>query len=450
MQIKQFEDKNLSHFSYAIVSESAKALILIDPARNPKPYLDFAKQNDSEIIGIIETHPHADFVSSHLEMHTITGAPIYTSKISNAIYPHLTFDEGQFIEMDNIKLSAMNTPGHSPDSISILMEEAGVQKAVFTGDTLFIGDCGRPDLREDENDMSTSREVLARHMYHSLRNKLMNLDDDVVIFPAHGAGSLCGKNVGSENSSTMGEQKKTNWCLQPQSEDEFVKNLLDDQPFIPAYFPFDVKINKKGAASFTGSMEEVFSGYSLKGTDELDRNLWVVDGRKESHFKQGHLPHAVNIMEDGKFETWLGSIIKPQEPFYLAGETEKQVQQLFERAASIGYEAQVRDFFVVKEGPVIVSALDMETFKNNPDDFTIVDVRNTSEVKQEKIFAGSISIPLPELRERVNEIPTGKPIVVHCAGGYRSAAGSSLIQSGLNSNAKVFDLGENVKEFIKN
>jgi glyoxylase-like metal-dependent hydrolase (beta-lactamase superfamily II) len=213
MQIKQFEDKNLSHYSYAVLSDCEKKMIVIDPARNAKQYFDFAKENDAQITGIIETHPHADFVSGHYELHHTTGATIYTSKEVHAFYPHQAFDEDQTIQLGEIKLTALNTPGHSPDSISILLEHKGKQKAVFTGDTLFIGDCGRPDLREGAGNIQTTRTELATKMYHSLRDKLMKLEGDVIVYPAHGAGTLCGKNVSKESSSTIAEEKKTNWCL---------------------------------------------------------------------------------------------------------------------------------------------------------------------------------------------------------------------------------------------
>ena len=254
MQIKQFEDKNLSHFSYAVLSESESKIVLIDPARNPAQYYDFAEKHNADITGIIETHPHADFVSSHLEIHQTTGAIIYVSKLVDALYPHHPFDEGQFLEIGKIKLSAINTPGHSPDSISILLEHDGKQKAVFTGDTLFIGDCGRPDLREGAGKLQVARNELARQMYHSLRNKLMNLNDDVLVYPAHGAGTLCGKSLGEANSSLIGEEKKSNWSLQQQTEDEFVKKLLSDQPFVPSYFAYNVELNSKGAAPFEKSV----------------------------------------------------------------------------------------------------------------------------------------------------------------------------------------------------
>ena len=449
MHIQQFEDKNLSHYSYAILSECEKKIILIDPARNAKQYVDYAKENDAQITGIIETHPHADFVSSHLELHEKLGATIYTSKLVDAFYPHEAFDEGQTIEVGKIKLISLNTPGHSPDSISILLEHEGKQKAVFTGDTLFIGDCGRPDLREAAGKIQATRTKLAKQMYHSLRNKLAKLDDDVKVYPAHGAGTLCGKNLSKESSSTIGEEKTTNWSLQEATEEDFVQNLLADQPFIPPYFPFDVEINRKGAAGLKESIDNIKTGITAgeKAIPALDNSLWVIDTRKEEDFKKGHLPHSINLMEKGKFETWLGSIIKPAEKFYLACNSKEQLQTMLERAAAIGYESQVAQGFVIESGTVKESKIHVGKFKDHQQDYTIVDVRNTPEVKEGQIFKNSISIPLAEIRDRINEIPTDKPIVVHCAGGYRSAAGSSLIHSQFNSTVKVFDLGEAIKQF---
>ena len=450
MQIKQFEDKNLSHYSYAILSDCEKKIILIDPARNTKQYYEFAKENDAQITGIIETHPHADFVSSHLEIHLLTAAKIYTSKYVDAFYPHEVFDEGQTIQLGKIKLTALNTPGHSPDSISILLEHEGKQKAVFTGDTLFIGDCGRPDLREGAGNIQTSRSELAKLMYHSLREKLMNLEDDVIVYPAHGAGTLCGKNLSKESSSTIAAEKKTNWSLQEATEEEFVKNLLADQPFVPLYFPFDVELNRKGATGLQESIDKIKIGDTIDETiaPTFDKTFWIIDTRKEQDFKNGHLPNSINLMEDGKFETWLGSIIKPNEQFYLVSESKAQLQTMLERTAAIGYETQVAKGFVINAGIIKEEKINVDEFKDHQQNYTIVDVRNTSEVKEGKIFENSIAIPLAEIRNRVNEIPTDKPIVVHCAGGYRSAAASSLIQSQLNGIVKVFDLGENIKQFL--
>jgi len=452
MQIKQWEDEGLAQFSYGIVSDCEKKMVVIDPARNPRQYLDFAGENELEIVGIIETHPHADFISSHAELHKTTGATIYASSQSGATYPHQTFDEGQSLQLGKIKLSAINTPGHSPDSISVLLEHNGKQKAVFTGDTLFIGDCGRPDLRNDIDDAKAAADQLARQMYHSLRDKLATLDDDTIVYPAHGAGTLCGKALSNASSSTIGNEKKTNWCLQDQSEEEFLKNLLHEQPFVPAYFPYDVALNKKGAPSFKESVEKVKAGAEIDA-EELSRinreSQWVIDVRDQKAYKQSHLPKSINLMEGEKFDTWLGSIIKPGERFYLVGKDAAQLRKTIERAAAIGYEPQIEEAFVLKEANLKSDPIVLSEFKGHEEQYTIVDVRNSTEVKEDEIFKNSINIPLPELRGRVTEIPADKPIVVHCASGYRSAAGSSLIASMLHGKAKVFDLSDAVKDFIK-
>lgn len=450
MQIKQWEDTNLAQFSYAILNDYEKKVVLIDPSRNPQQYLDYAKENNAIIIGIIETHPHADFISSHVELSNLTGATIFTSSLVDAGYIHTALDEGNTIELGKIRLTALHTPGHSPDSISILLEYDGKQKAVFTGDTLFIGDCGRPDLREGAGNLRATRLELAKSMYHTLRDKFIPLNDEVIVYPAHGAGTLCGKALSKANSSTIGQQKQTNWSLQAMTEDEFIKTLLTDQPFIPAYFSYDVEINRKGAAPFKASVEAVIIGSPIKSqsdVDTLDKTIVIVDVRNEKEYKKGHLPNAINLMDEAKFETWLGSIIKPGEQFYLAGQSKGQLQKLIERAAAIGYEPLIKKAFVLDYAAQSEPVLDVDAFKENLDNYTIVDVRNSSEVKEGKPFKNSISIPLPEVRNRVHEIPTDKPIVVHCAGGYRSAAGSSIIKSVLNGKARVYDLGEAIKEF---
>lgn len=451
MEIKQFEDKNLAHYSYAIVSNGEMALI--DPARNPQPYYDFAKQQNAKITTIIETHPHADFVSSHLEIHNATAATIYVSKLLGAEYEHQTFDEGDAIVLGNITLKALNTPGHSPDSISIVaIDENGIENVVFTGDTLFIGDCGRPDLREQAGAITATRAELAKQMFHSLRNKLMTLPNDVMVYPAHGAGSLCGKGLSEQNSSTIGAEKTSNWSLQNLSEEEFVSELLADQPFIPKYFPFDVGINKKGADAYATSILKVQQSETITSEEfanSLNHDILIIDTRPQEQFKKTHLKNAINLMNDTKFETWLGSIVNPNETFYLIAENENILNQLIERTAKIGYEKQVALAFVLDYGNSEMNLFDSDHLKDNEDAFTIIDIRNHSEVKNNKIFANAIHIPLHELRERTNEIPVHKPIMVHCAGGYRSAAGSSIIKSELNGTLQVYDLSEAVKQFQK-
>jgi len=449
MKIEQFEDKNLSHYSYAILSECNREVVLIDPARDPQPYYDFAHEHEAKIIGVIETHPHADFVSSHLQINQQTGAKIFASELMNPDFSFIAFDEESVVEFGKVKLKAMNTPGHSPDSISVVLEHNGKDKAVFTGDTLFIGDCGRPDLREQGENLDLKREQLAKKMYSSLRNKLMKLDDEVIVYPAHGAGTLCGKALSKANSSTIGAEKLTNWSLQDMSESEFVVALMADQPFIPMYFPYDVDLNKKGAPDLKASLEKIILGQKIDNSEKaalLNSQITIIDTRNSETYKKQHLKNSINIMDGDKFETWLGTLVSPGDLFYLAGANEEALTALMTRIAKIGYEPFIKEAFVLDFGHETSDKLNIEKFKEDPSAYTIVDIRNESEVKEQPAFKGSINIPLPELNKRSDEIPTEKPIVVHCAGGYRSAAGSSLLENKLN--AKVFDLSDHIKEFI--
>ncbi|WP_162426648.1 MBL fold metallo-hydrolase [Pontibacter pudoricolor] len=444
MKIKQFEDKGLAHYSYAILSECASEVVLVDPSRDPQPYYDYAEANNARITGVIETHPHADFISSHLEIANKTGATIYTHSLVGADYKHTAFDEGAILEIGKIKLRSLHTPGHSPDSISIVLEHEGKDKAVFTGDTLFIGDVGRPDLRENAGNITARREELARQMYHSTREKLLKLDDSVTVYPAHGSGSLCGKALSDANSSTIGAEKSGNYALQPMSEDEFVKILTEDQPFIPKYFGYDVALNKQGAPDYKPSIEGV---KMLEKNYKPEDGAVIVDARNEKEFKKGHYKGAINIQNGGKFETWLGSIVGPNEKYYLAAESEAQLQDLISKAAKIGYELLIKGAFVLdKVEETKTPEINVGEFRENLEDYTIVDIRNTSEVRSGKFFDKAINIPLPELRERALEIPTDKPVVVHCAGGYRSAAGSSIVEAAL-PQTKVLDLSEAVNKF---
>ncbi|WP_299759454.1 rhodanese-like domain-containing protein [uncultured Pontibacter sp.] len=444
MKIKQFEDKGLAHYSYAILSEETNEVVLVDPARDPQPYYDFAEDAKAKIVAVIETHPHADFVSSHLEVHEKTGATIYAHSMVGADYPHKPLDEGAELQIGEVKLKSLHTPGHSPDGISIVLEHEGKNKAVFTGDTLFIGDVGRPDLRESAGNITAKREELARQMYSSTREKLMKLADDVTVYPAHGAGTLCGKGLSEANSSTIGAEKRSNYALQQMTEDEFIKLLTEDQPFIPKYFGYDVGLNKQGAPAYLKS---------IKGVARLEKNFTpdpgtiIIDARSEKIFKKGHQKGAINIQNGNKFETWLGSIVGPDESYYLVAENEEELSELIKKAAKIGYELLVKGAFVMDEEAEINSPqLDVQKFKQHQDKYTIVDIRNESEVKKGKFFEHAINIPLPELRERAQEIPTDKPVVVHCAGGYRSAAGSSIVEAAL-PDVKVLDLSEAVNDF---
>jgi hydroxyacylglutathione hydrolase len=442
MIIHQFYDKGLAHASYAIIRLGK--MVLVDPARDPQPYYDFASFNNAEIVGVIETHPHADFVSSHLEIHQATRATIYVSKLLGAEYPHESFDDGDVIQLADIKLRAINTPGHSPDSICVLVQdEDGNDKALFTGDTLFVGDVGRPDLRENAGNITAAKEKLAHQMYHSTREKLMVLPPNVTVYPAHGPGSLCGKNLSPDLQSTIGRELRENYALKLMDEFTFVKTLLSDQPFIPKYFGHDVDMNKKGAGAFS---ESVASVPKIKRNTPLQSGVLIIDTRPQHDFKNGHVKGAINIQDGDKFETWLGSIVGPDEAFYLIAANEVMMDILIKKAAKIGYEKNIKAALLNPAGALEkLPGMDLTNSSFHPENYTIVDVRNWGEINVGKIFKHAIAIPLPELREWVNEIPVHRPIVVHCAAGYRSAAATSII-AGKITSVPVYDLGEAVTE----
>ena len=444
MKIKQFKDSPLAHYSYAVVSEGKMALI--DPSRNPLQYYRYAEEHNAKIVAVFETHPHADFVSSHLQIHEQTGATIYASKLLGADYEHKGFDDGDSLSMGKVSFKAINTPGHSPDSITIVAED-GQKTALFTGDTLFIGDVGRPDLREKAGNMTAKRVDLAKKMYHTMQNKYNGLPDDALVYPAHGAGSLCGKNMSTDSSSTLGQERKFNWAFRDQTEEQFVDTILKDQPFIPHYFGFNVDINKNGADNVQITKAAVKLHLCV---EKIEDGVTVVDSRDGNVYKKGHLPNSINIMargENDKYETWLGAIVKPEEPFYLVVDSVKEIRELLERTAKIGYEKQLKGVITLANNVTQTSDnFDLDDFKKHKEQYTIVDIRNTSEVVEKKIFEDAIEIPLNELRERSKEIPSDKPIVVHCAGGYRSSAGSSILENKFKNN-KVFDLSDDIKKF---
>ncbi len=444
MKIKQFEYKPLSHYSYAVISNGEMAVI--DPERDPLQYYKLANEHKAVIKAVVQTHPHADFVSSHLQIHKETGATIYNSAKLGADYEHRAFDDGDTLKIGEVTLSAINTPGHSPDSISIIAKK-DKETAMFTGDTLFIGDVGRPDLRENVGNMKAKRKDLAEAMFNTIQTKFNDLPDDTIVYPAHGAGSLCGKNLSSDNSSTLGNERMGNWAFKKQTQEEFVNTLLDSQPFIPSYFGYDVDTNKRGAQNLRESIANIPLKLNTKLSNPEDL---IVDIREEADFKKDHFPGSINLMalsQDSKFETWLGAIVKPEEEFYLVLNSPEDAEYILNRVAKIGYEKQLQGLLTLPyNSKAQMDVLDIKDFKEHPENYTIVDIRNASEVAEGKIFESAISKPLNDLRETSDSVPKDKPIVVHCAGGYRSAAGSSILARKFQ-NVKVYDLSDHVKDF---
>lgn len=443
--IEQFEDKGLAHFSYAVMA--GKKIIIIDPQRNAQPYYDFAQKNDAAIVGIVETHPHADFVSSHLEIHQKLNVPIYASSLTKAKYPLKAFDEGSIIPLtEQVGLRAIYTPGHAPEHIAAVLFENKQDKAVFSGDSLFLGDVGRPDLLDFSSESNRQRQYLAALMYDTIHQQFAKLNDDVVVYPSHGAGSLCGKSIRKAASSTIGYEKKTNYAFEKRTKEEFVNLLLSDQPFIPKYFAYDVQLNRNGASVLKESLARL---------DHLPKNFQppsgalIIDTRPAASFKTSHLAGAINIQGTGQMETWLGTIVPPESKFYLVAADEQSLEISIKKAAAIGYEANILGVFVydASNGNKLRS-FDNNSFDPSQNKYTYIDVRTEKEVKKQPIFKNSINIPLQEFTDRLSEIPKGKPILVHCASGYRSATAASILQKEMPS-VEIYDLGPTVSQYIK-
>ncbi len=444
MNIKHFYDEALAQGSFAIESEGSVALI--DPYRDIAPFEKFAEEHNAKIVAVFETHPHADFISSHLEIQKKYGAKIYVNEKVGVSYDFQPMAHGEEVKIGDVTFKALFTPGHSPDHNSyLLLDENGREKAVFTGDSLFVGDVGRPDLREGAGNIQVSRKELAGMMYETVNNVFADLADETIVYPAHGAGSLCGKNMSSDLTSTIAKEKNNNWAFQIKEKDKFIDAFLEGQSFIPKYFPNSVEVNRKGAIA----LEEAVKNVAKKEGTEIPEGSIIIDTRAKEEFKKGHLKGAINIQnnEGDKFETWLGSIVAPGEFYYLVAENKVALDFAVYRAAKIGYENNLVAAVTKPKGEIMTDAqVNLDDFKKNPDAYTIIDIRNKSEVEDGKFFDDAKNIPLPELRERASEINTQKPVIVHCAGGYRSAAGFSIVKK-LLPNAKVYDLSDAVEEF---
>ena len=441
--VKQFEDEGLAHFSYAILAD--RKIVLVDPARDPRPYYAYAKEQGAKIIAVVETHPHADFVSSHLEIHQNQKVPIYVSKLVGAAYPHQIFDDGNTLKIsDRVVLHAINTPGHSPDSISVLLKADGRDAAIFSGDAVLIGGVGRPDLREYSGEQATQREKLAHQLYHTVQDVYARLGDQVVLYPAHGAGSLCGNALKGAKQSTIGAERTQNFAFQQQSEEAFVRQILNDQPAIPAYFPYNVELNRQGAAPLLTSLAAI----PLIGAAAVPVSPGLlVDTRAAAAFRQSHFPGAINIPERSKSESWIGTLVEPKDSFYLLVDTKEQGQVQLEKVAKIGYEQFVKAVVLFGDFAAQQSeAFDQAAFDQSPQEYFIVDVRTAEEAKVGPVFKGAHNIPLAELKQHISELPLDKTIVVHCASGYRSAIASSLID-GSAPKARVWDVGEHIKAY---
>jgi glyoxylase-like metal-dependent hydrolase (beta-lactamase superfamily II)/rhodanese-related sulfurtransferase len=422
MQLQQYYLACLAHASY-LLSDGGEAAV-IDPRRDVDIYIDDAAKLGVRIRYVIETHLHADFVSGHRELAARTGAQIVLGHRAGAKFPHKAVHENDVLKLGSASLLTLETPGHTIESISIVIADP---PAVFTGDTLFIGDVGRPDL-----DAHHTPKELAAMLYHSLHNKLLLLRDDVAVYPAHGAGSLCGRAISNERSSTIGEQKRTNYACRPMTQDEFIRVVTADLPERPAYFARDVEINRAGAPALS-EMKPLPALSPILAASRIRNGAVVIDTRPGHQFAAGHIPGSINIGLNGQFAAWAGSLLPADREVILVCEEIGKVEESRMRLARVGidkvvgYVAQGLLGWQSEDQPVAqLSQITAGGLLERLGEYTIVDVRNDSEVAQGAI-RGSLHIPLGALNHRLDRIPTSKPVLVTCKSGYRAMAAASLL-----------------------
>jgi len=437
MFFRQYYLGCLSHASYLVGDTSTGKAAVIDPQRDVDEYLADAEAHGLTITHVIETHFHADFLSGHLELADRTGAVIVfgTAATGHTEFPIETHGDGDMIVLGQVVLEILETPGHTPESISIVIRPEGAGSApygVMTGDTLFIGDVGRPDLLAS---VGFTADELARKLYHSLHDKLMTLADETKVLPAHGAGSACGKNLSTETISTIGEQRKTNYALAPMTEDEFLEAVTQGQSVAPMYFLFAATKNREARDLL--ERVEVRAMSLIQVQDAMATGAVVVDGRDDATFAQGHLRGSVNVGLGGRFAEYSGQVMQPDTPIVLVTDPgQEEIAAI--RLARIGFDNvlgalghPIRTFFEHPEAVEPLSRLSAAEFAGRQHDIeglVVVDVRNPSEVALGTI-PGALHISLPELLRRKDELDRHAPTVVFCAGGYRSAIASSLLRS---------------------
>lgn len=431
MYFEQFYLGCLAHASYLLGSEGEA--VVVDPQRDVDQYVEAAQKQGLQIKYIIETHLHADFVSGHRELAARTGAEIVLSRVGGATFPHVAVDDGSTLQVGKLKIEVLATPGHTPESISLLVtdEEKGEEPwAVLTGDTLFIGDVGRPDLSPTHTPIQ-----LAGMLYDSLHNKLMTLPDSVMVYPAHGAGSLCGRNMRAERFSTIGTERLTNYALQIKGRDEFVRQMTANLPARPDYFLEDAAINRKGAAALNEL--PALQPITVEALQTmLQEGAIALDVRPGAEFVAAHVPGSVCIPLSGQFASWAGAVLGLSSKPVVIAATDDQISEARVRLARIGIE----DVVGYLEGGVEawrnaglpieqVTQLTAQELASRLEDgsMEVLDVRREGEYQAGHI-EGADWHPLDRFKAALPEINKGKPVAVHCAGGYRSLIAISLLQ----------------------
>ncbi|MGC2638648.1 MAG: MBL fold metallo-hydrolase [Acidobacteriaceae bacterium] len=457
MFLKQYYLGCLAHASYLVADQATRTAIVVDPQRDIQQYLDDAARMDFAIRHVFLTHFHADFVAGHLELRDRCGAAIHLGARAEAEYPFVAMKDGDSLTFPGVRFEILETPGHTIESICLLLfdrtRDAESPHAVLTGDTLFIGDVGRPDLRAS---LGWTAADLGAHLHTSLHTKLLPLPDATLVYPAHGAGSLCGKNLSTETVSTIGEQRRYNYALRPMSKEQFIEMVTADQPDAPPYFTYDAILNTRERATLDSSLDHALHPISL---DELLRleneGAQVLDVRPPDLYARGHLRGTINIGLDGQFASWAGTILDQEKPIVLIAEPgygpgAGRAMEAAIRLGRIGFDEvrgyldggmqslAGRDDLLARTERRSASEIYAELAGCAGEDGTepthgtsqarsrVIDVRTAREYEGKHI-AGATNIPLSRLLQQLHSIPRERPVILHCAGGYRSSIAASLL-----------------------
>jgi glyoxylase-like metal-dependent hydrolase (beta-lactamase superfamily II)/rhodanese-related sulfurtransferase len=435
---EQFYLPCLAHASYIIGDEETGTAAVVDPQRDIEQYLAFAAEHALTIKHVFLTHLHADFVAGHLELRDRVGATIYLGAAAKAGYAFTPLHQGDVVEFGRVRLQALETPGHTPESISILVYDLKLSdtkpQAVLTGDTLFIGDVGRPDLRAA---LGWSAKDLGSLLFDSLHSKLLGLPDSCLVYPAHGAGSLCGKSLSKETVSTLGEQRRLNYALQPMSKEAFIQVVTADQPEAPAYFTYDAVLNSEERPTLDQTLARVNAMTLDDALAMQSVGAQILDTRDAGEFASAHLAGSINIGLVGQYATWAGTVLDHDHPIVIIADPGRENESAT-RLGRIGFDHVVG---YLKDGlQSLASRPDLTVTTDrlsapfaaelllSPEPPLAIDVRTPREHDQ-KCIAGSLGIPLNHLVESRDKLPKDRPLLVYCAGGYRSSIAASLLQS---------------------
>ena len=446
MILHQFYLNCLAHASYLIGDEQTGTAVVVDPQRDIAQYLAFANAHTLRIAHVILTHLHADFIAGHLELRDRVGATIYLGAAAKAEYAFTPLHDGERLEFGRVRLQAIETPGHTRDSISIAVYDLDksdtAPHAVLTGDTLFVGDVGRPDLH---GSFGWTANALGSLLYDSLRDKLLPLPDSALVYPAHGAGSLCGKALGKETFSTIGEQRRVNYALQPMTKKAFIDLVTADQPDAPAYFTYDAVLNSKERPTLDQALARELNPMTLDLVLALQRTGGqILDTRDPGEFAAAHLAGSLNIGLSGQYATWAGTLLDPAKPIVIIADPGREHEAAI-RLGRIGFDHIVG---YLKDGmqslavrPDLTASTERISAQLAAERLAegalAVDVRGPGE-RALKFVEGSLSIPLNHLAERARELPKDRPLLVYCAGGYRSSMAVSLLhQQGFSQVSEI-------------